>query len=458
MIFILPKSYYIKNLHSALPIILSFAGQALVQIADSVMTGQLGATPLAAVSLSGAIIMNFLVLGIGLSVGLTPIAGSLWSVGKHRKSAGYFQNSLLINFAASILIFLTLVLLLPLLQYSGQPVEVLDMMKEYYIYVALSIIPYMLFQGFKQFMEGAGNTRISMNITLAANLLNIVLNYLLIFGKMGFPEMGVSGAGLATLISRIIMPFAFWYAIQKDNRYLRYFKFFSAGSFSRKEQKELIKMGLPISGQMTLEFFSLSVITFFMGWISTESLAANQIAQTLINFTFMISNGVAAASTIHVSHSYGQRDIAEIRKNGYAGMHLSILFMTIAAIIFLLFGGFIASLFTSSKEVIEIAKKIFIVVAIFEIVDGLQVTALGALRGIMDVKKTMVYAVISYSLVSIPFAYIAGFHFGWGESGLISGFAVGLLTASILFIRRFNKKCSDSHALFIHLEHETAKI
>ncbi len=426
----------------------------MVQVADSIMTGRLGATQLAAVSLAGTVVMNVLVMGIGLSVGLTPISGNFWAKNNFKSVAHYFQNSLLVNFSASLLLTLLLFAFLPFLYMIGQPKEVLDITGTYYTLIALSVIPFMIFLAFKQFMEGTGNTKISMNITLLANALNIVLNYFLIFGKFGFPKMGIDGAGLATLISRIFMPIAFWYVMSKNNLYKKYFLFFRKAHFSIKKQIELIKIGLPISGQMSLEFLSLSMITVMMGWMGTNSLAANQIAQTMISLTFMITNGIAAASTILVSHAYGEKNIENVRKYGFVGMHISLAVMSIAGLIFFFFGEQIAMLFTTSPEVIKISGKIFIVVAIFEIFDGLQVTALGALRGIMDVNRAMLYAIISYTLISIPFAYLAGFVFKWGEMGLMSGFAFGLLTASVLFITRFNRKTSNSRSLFINLGHE----
>lgn len=451
---LLGQKYYLKNINIAIPVILSFAGQALVQVADSVMTGRLGATQLAAVSLAGTIVMNVLVFGIGLSLGLTPISGNFWARNNFKSVAIYFQNSLIVNFIASLILTLLLFLLLPFLYIIGQPKEVLDITGTYYSLIALSIIPFMVFLAFKQFMEGTGNTKTSMNITLLAIAINIVLNYLLIFGKFGFPKMGIDGAGLATLISRLLMPIAFWFAMSRNYLYKKYFHFFRKAHFSIQKQVELIKIGLPISGQMSLEFFSLSMITIMMGWMGTKSLAANQIVQTMISLTFMITNGIAAASTILVSHAYGNKNIADVKKHGLAGLHISLVIMSIAGLVFLFLGEQIASLFTTSAEVIKIAGNIFIVVAIFELFDGLQVTALGALRGIMDVNRAMVYAAISYIGVSIPFAYVAGFVFKWGEMGLMSGFAVGLLTASILFITRFKRKTSDFHSLFINLGHE----
>lgn len=450
----LERKYYLKNINIAIPVILSFAGQALVQVADSVMTGRLGATQLAAVSLAGTVVMNVLVIGIGLSLGLTPISGSFWAKNSFKSVSIYFQNSLVVNFLASLVLTLVLFAFLPLLYNIGQPKEVLDITRTYYILIALSVIPFMVFLSFKQFLEGTGNTKIAMTITLIAIVINIVLNYLLIFGKFGFPKMGIDGAGLATLISRLFMPLAFWYVMSRNFLYKKYFFFFRKAHFSIKKQIELIKMGLPISGQMSLEFLSLSMITIMMGWIGTKALAANQIVMTMINLTFMISNGIAAASTILVSHAFGEKNRDNVRKHGFAGMHISLVIMTIAGLIFLFFGEQIAMLFTSSPEVIKISGKIFIVVAVFEIFDGLQVTALGALRGIMDVNRAMIYAVISYTIISVPFAYLAGFVFNWGEMGLMSGFAFGLLTASTLFITRFKVKTSNSRSLFLNLGHE----
>ncbi|MHC1690537.1 MAG: MATE family efflux transporter [Bacteroidales bacterium] len=431
---------YKNNLNIALPIILSLAGQSVVQMVDSIMVGRLGAAPLAAVSFAGAIIMNIMVFGIGLSISLTPVAGQFWARGEYRLVAGYFQNSIIVNLISSVFLVLILIAIIPLLGLMGQPPEVVSLSYNYYILVSISVIPMMIFLTSKQFMEGIGNTKIAMYITIIANLVNIILNYILIYGKLGAPQMGATGAGIATLISRLIMPVIFAAILLKNIRYRRFLNMFDKKLFSLKKQFELIKIGVPISGQMAVEFFSLSFITVMMGWIGTNALAANQIALTMINFTFMISNGIAGASTILVSHAIGMRDRKTARKNGFAGMHISLVFMGFFALIFMFFGEEISSVFTSDTDVIKIAGKIFIVVALFELFDGLQVTALGALRGLTDVKRPMLIAVFSYLFVSLPVAYVFGFVFNLGEAGLMSGFAFGLLAASVLFIIRFNYK------------------
>ncbi|MDD4058215.1 MAG: MATE family efflux transporter [Bacteroidales bacterium] len=429
---------YLENFKIAGPIILSLAGQSIVQIADSVMVGRTGAVPLAGVSFAGAIIMNVMVIGLGLTIGLTPIAGMHWARNEFRRVSGYFQNSLSVNLIFSLLLVVLLFAIAPLMPYLGQPDEVTSIVYSYYVMVSLSLIPMMIFLTGKQFLESVGNTHISMYITLLTNVVNIILNYLFIYGKMGFPAMGIDGAGLATLISRLLMPLILFIAINRKVGYRRFVKMFRIAHFSNKEHIHLIKIGLPISGQMVIEFFSLSAITFMMGWMGTKSLAANQIVQTMINFTFMIANGVAAASTILVSHSTGMGDIPGARARGFAGIRLSTIVMGTAALLFLFFGEEIATLFTTDKEVIAIAVKIFYVVAVFEIFDGLQVTALGALRGLTDTKRPMFIAIFSYLFISLPVAYIGGFVLNLGEAGLMSGFAFGLLVAATLFIRRFS--------------------
>ncbi len=434
---ILSNNYYFSNIKISTPIILSFAGQSLVQIIDSIMVGRIGALPLAAVSLSTAIITNVMMFGIGISIALTPFTGDSWSKGKHRKASEYFTNSFIINTLVGIAITLILFSLFPLISYLKQPKEVLEITYNYYLLISISIIPFMVFLAFKQFLEGLGNTNISMYITLFANLINIILNYILIYGKFGFPQMGIDGAGIATLISRIIMPITFYFAILYHNRYKKYLYFIRIKSISIKKQIELIKIGVPISGQMLLEFTSLSVITLMMGWFGAKALAANQIIQTTIGFSFMISNGVAAAATILVSHQFGIGKIDEVRKNGFAAIHISVIIMGTASMLFVLFGKEIASLFTLDKEVILIAQRIFLVVIFFEIFDGIQVTALGALRGIKDVNIVSLYAFACYIIIAIPTAYFLGVTLSFNEPGLFAGFGIGLICASTLFTRRF---------------------
>lgn len=437
------KRYYLENLKIAFPVILSFAGQQLVQVIDTIMVGRLGAVELSAVSLSGSIITNISMIGFGIAMSLTPLTGIHFARNEKQSSGILFQNSMFLNLILGLFLFSLLFLINPLLQCFGQPQSVLNILDGYYYTVSISLIPYLLFLTFKQFLEGLGNTFYSMAITIACNALNVLLNFGFIYGYMGFPELGVTGAGVATLISRAMMPIIFIILVMLKKEYRQYFSYFSLNAFSLKKIKELFKVGFPIATQMTLEMFSLTFMTIMMGWLGEKTLAANQIVQSMIGFSFMIANGVASASTILVSHDYGRKDIDSIKNHAYSAVHLGILIMIFFALLYAFGGDMLARIFTNDEEVVAITAKLFLVVAFFEIFDGTQVTALGALRGLTDVKRPMYYALICYIFVEIPVAYFMGFVLNLGAVGIVGGFMVGIFLAAILFLARFKKLTSS---------------
>lgn len=433
----LPKRYYGENLKIALPVILSFAGQSVVQMADTMMVGRLGAVPLAAVSLSCSIITNVMMIGLGIAMALTPLVGVKFVRNNRRGAATLFQNSMLLNLLIGFLSCALLVGINPLLGYMNQPTEVLDSLNGYYYWTTFSLIPYMVFLTFKQMLEGLGNTLYSMLITIGCNLLNIFLNFGFIYGYMGFPQLGATGAGVATFIARMSMPLVFMIIMYTKKNYRHYLSLFGWKKTSLRRQWQLLKVGFPIATQMTIEMFSLTMITIMMGWFDAETLAANQIVQTMIGFSFMVSNGVASASTILVSHDLGRRNITDIRQHTYAGIHIAMLIMVGFAMLYGFGGDMVATLFTTDTKVVDITSKLFLVVAFFEIFDGLQITTLGALRGLAEVKRPMYYAFVCYIVIAIPCAYIMAFTLNFGPQGVLVGFMFGLLMAAFLFIRRF---------------------
>ena len=449
------KRYYIENLRIAAPVILSFAGQQLVQVVDTIMVGRLGAVQLSAVSLSSAIITNIMMIGLGIAMALTPLTGYHYARGEKEQCNILFKNSFLLNILMSLALCGLLCVINPLLQYFGQPQSVLDTLDGYYYCVTFSLIPYLIFMTFKQYLEGLGNTFYAMLITIGCNILNVILNFGFIYGYMGFPELGVTGAGVATLISRLAMPIAIVIVICFKKEFRCYFVRQQTTSqqdienpkqnrnllcdFATLRLVDLFKVGYPIATQMTVELLALTFMTIMMGWLGEKTLAANQIAQTMIGLSFMIANGVAAASTILVSHDYGRKDVASIKNHAYSAIHLGIAIMIFFALLYAFGGEYLARIFSNDEDVIAIASKLFIVVALFEIFDGTQVTALGALRGLTDVKRPMYYALVCYLLVEIPVGYILGFKVGLGAVGIVGGFMAGLILAAILFLRRFRK-------------------
>lgn len=436
---LLKKSYYRTNFLLALPIILSSLGQSIVQIIDTIMVGRLGAVELAAVAFAGTVTYNALVFGMGIAMALTPLTGQSYARREHKTIGILFQNSLSLNLILSFAITGILILIMPFLGNFGQPKEIIDICKPYFLIIAISFIPELLFLTCKQFMEGIGNTKASMVITISANILHIILNYILIYGKFGFPALGVNGAAISTLISRVLMPISFFIYIYLNKKYGRYLSFFSWTNFTKFHHVKLLRIGFPIAGQMFLEFFSLLGVTIMMGWVSTYALAAYQIAINVVSLTFLVSSGIACATTVLVSQEYGRRNIKELNKYFKSGFHLSIFAMTCFSIILILFGHYISMIFTTDKKVIELASQFFIVAGVFQLIDGSQVSMLGGLRGINEVAKPMKYAFIAYILVAIPFAYICGFILKIGSWSIFAGFSVGLLSAAILYYLRFHK-------------------
>lgn len=434
----LAQRYYKDNLKLAYPIILSSLGQSIVQFFDTLMVGQVGKEPLAAVAFASAIIVVALVFSQGIGMALTPLVGQSYARKETRKVSLLFQNALSLNVIIGTSIVVLLLLLIPVLPHLGQDETVIRLAIPYFITTAISLLPAQIFLSFRHFMEGVGNTKTTMQIIISANILNILLNYIFIFGKLGCPPLGAFGAGLSTLIARCLMPIAYFLYIYFHKHYRKYLLFFSKKSLSTYWHKSLMKLGLPIAIQLTLESISFTMTTIMMGWFSTIVLAAYQIVLTFITMTFQIACGVASATTILVSHCYGRKDKDNLSKYAKTGLHLSFVSMSFFAAIFILFPHHLAEFFNKDPQVIEQAAELFIVAGFFQLLDGAQATLLGALRGFNDVAKPMLYSFISYICIALPTAYILGFTAGLGPCGALAGIATGLLFASIFYYRRLN--------------------
>lgn len=431
--------HYKQNLMLAAPVVLSQLGQVVVQLVDNAMVGRLGATQLAAASFAGTVFFLLFIFATGLSLGITPLVGEMYSKGEHKRSSEYLQNAVLVYFVAGLIIFAVQYALVPFLHYMGQPEEVVLLAVPYYKYLVWSIIPFMLFAAFKQFLEGVGNTAVSMVIILVANLINVLLNYVFIYGNWGAPQMGAAGAGLATMISRICMPlFMLIYFVNKD-RLRRYFSFFNWSRFSWRYVRSLLSVGFPISLQMLMEGAAFCVTAIMMGWIGTNSIAGNQIATITANFTFMMVLGIASATTIRVSHEFGSGNLKELRLAAVASYHIGMAYNIITATLLITFRNYIPLIFTSDPEVIATASYLLIFVAVFQISDGLQCISIGILRGMQDVKSIMRIAFFSYIVINIPLGYFCAFVLNWGAGGLWLGFIVGLSVAAILLAARFTR-------------------
>lgn len=430
---------YRKNLDLAIPVILAQIGQVTVNLADNMMVGHVGTVELAASSFALNVFIVGMLFGLGITFGLTPLVGQSFTSHNRVNISSWLKNGVSVFFIASILICILMASVVFFMNNMGQTDEVVEMAVPYYLIQVSSMVPLMLFFSVKQFFEGVGNTKIAMAITILSNIVNIGLNYVLIYGKFGFPALGLNGAGYATLISRMLMPLIFILVIYHKKEFRTYLTFAWTSDFDRKKISKLLSIGLPIGLQMVIEVLSFSLGAIMLGWISKEALAGHQVAIGMASMTYMISFGLASGTTIRVSHAFGDGKRTELIRSIFASVHIVVAFMLLMGILFVVLRNYLPVLFTTDPAVIRIAASLLVVAAFFQIFDGLQVILLGALRGIADVRTPMFLAFFSYMVVSLPISYLLAFVFGIGAPGVWIGFVFGLSTASVLFGLRLRK-------------------
>ncbi len=435
--FLKYKTHYKANLKLAFPVMLTQLGQILLQVADNLMVGRYGAQdplPLAAVAFGGSISFIFFLTAIGLVQGLTPVVGEHFSRGEHSRVSAFLHNGLIIFGLMGFVVTAVELAAEPLAYSLGQPREVVAAAIPYYRMIAWSMIPLMFFFVVKQFLEGVGNTTVTMVVTMVSNVLNILLNWVFIFGRCGAPQLGVEGAGLATLLARCTLPvmMVVYLLYSRYRPYLAGFRLRLVGPDVRK----LLRVGLPISAQMFLETSAFVGSSIMMGWFDTESISANQIALTIGNCSFMMILSVSAAATIRVSHCYGLRDMTRLPLAAKASYHLSLVWTAFTALCFVCGRHLIPSLFTENEEVIRITGSLLIFAALYQLSDGVQNVSVGILRGIQDVKVIMPIAFVAYWIFNLPIGYLFAFILGMGPSGIFLGYSFGLSAAAILMILR----------------------
>lgn len=433
---------YKKNLTLAIPVIFAQIGQVTVNLTDNMMVGHVGTTELAAASFAINVFHIGMLFGLGITMGLTPLVGQSFNANKPSMVSGWLKNGMLVHFLSAILLALIMSSVVFFMDHMGQRPEVVEAAIPYYLIMVASLIPLLLFFSIKQFFEGIGNTKIAMVITIIANLVNIGLNYILIFGKLGFPALGLNGSGLATLIARLIMPVIFVLIVLRMPSFRVYLDTALKAHFDLTKMKRMMSVGLSIGMQMVIEILAFSMGAIMLGWISKEGLAGHQVAIGMASMTYMISFGMASGTTIRVSHAFGEHSSKELKRTIFASLHLVIAFMSMMGILFILLRNHLPLLFTSDAAVVAIAAQLLIVGAFFQIFDGMQVVLLGALRGMADVRVPMYIAFFSYIMVSLPVSYLFAFILHFGYPGVWIGFVFGLSTAAVLFGLRLKSQLS----------------
>ena len=423
-------------LRLALPVMLAQLGYIAVQVADTAMVGRYGGedpTPLAAVAFGTGISWLFFFFCIGLTIGLTPVVGELFVQDEKQKMANYLQSSLVLYPIIGLLCMGLQIASEPLLYLMDQPSDVVDMALPYYRLMAYSLPFVMLYGAIKQFLEGVGNTKSAMIVAVTTNIVNIALNYVLIFGKCGIEPMGAYGAGVATLISRILNPILLGAYFLWSKNYREYIALFKRKIGYVRNSVKLLKLGFPIAGQMVLEALAFIVTGVMMGWFGTEAISANQIGNTYGNCTFMLILSLGSATTICVSHAFGRRSIEEVSDVVRSALTMAVIWGLGVIAIFVSLRHVMPLLFTENKEVITLASQMLILYATYQLSDALQCILVGILRGLQQVKSIAIVAFFSYIVINIPVGYFVAFKLGMGATGLIVGYIVGLTTAAILY-------------------------
>lgn len=427
------------NFLLAYPVMLSMLGQVMTGVADSVMVGWTGAVPLAASSFANIFFSIPLFFGVGVSYAITPLIAQANGANQAHKIIDILKNGSLINLLTGLSLTALIFSIEPFMHFMGQPEEVVTLAIPYLSIVAVSIIPTMIFQTYRQFAEGMQSTRVAMVIVIGSNLINILLNYLLIFGKFGFPGLGLNGAGWATLISRTIMGLSMMMYVFYGQKFQAYQAGFAVGNYSRKLINKMLHIGIPAGSQFIFEAGAFGFSAIMMGWLGTTALAAHQIAINLATISYMTTSGLGAAATIRVGNFLGQHDQQNMRASAFMMIAMAIAIMMAWALLFIFGRYLLPSLYIDDASVIQLTSSLMIIAAFFQLSDGIQVVTAGALRGLQDVKIPSLLIFVAYWVIALPLGYVLAFPLGMQANGIWIGLFIGLTLTASAMVARFHR-------------------
>lgn len=422
-------------------------GHTFVQFADNIMVGQLGTAELAAVSLGNSFVFIAMSLGIGFSTAITPLVAEADGAGNKENAKSALKHGLVLCTILGFSLFGLILLAKPIMHLMKQPQEVVELALPYLDLVAFSLVPLIVFQAFKQFSEGLSQTRYPMYATVIANVVNITLNYLLIFGSFGFPKLGIVGAALGTLIARVVMVFYLWMLLKNKKKFHDYVTGFNFKTIEKRVIKKIISLGFPSALQMFFEVAIFTAAIWLSGVLGKNPQAANQIALNLSSMTYMFGIGLGVAAMIRVGNQKGLKNFAELRRLAQSIFFLTLILEVAFAILFVLGRNWFPTLyldvedvlnFADNTAVISLASQLLLVAAFFQISDGVQVVVLGALRGLQDVKIPTFITFVAYWLIGFPISYYLGLYTTMESTGIWIGLLTGLTASAIMLYIRFN--------------------
>lgn len=419
---------------------LSNIGHILMNVADTVMVGHVGAYPLAGAGLASVVFNVFLLFGVGVSFAITPLVAEAHGKNDNSSIAETLKHGLLINCTNAIVLIGIVQLGKGLLHHLNQPDEVINEALPYLDIIMFSLLPVLFYQSFKQFAEGMSNTVIALVVVLGSNIVNIILNYSLIYGHFGFPAYGLVGAGYATLISRIFMAASIALIVYYHPLFGRYRPAFSIGHYSRKLLNRMLHLGIPSGAQFIFEVAAFDFSLVMIGWIGPKAQAAHQIVINLATLSYMTTAGLAAAATVRVGTFLGNQNYTDMKRAAFSSLIMGMILMTVFAMIFLAGQGVIPQLYIKDAEVVAIAGNLMLIAALFQLSDGTQVICAASLRGVQDVKVPSVFVLIAYWVIGLPLGYYLAFRADMGAQGIWTGLFAGLtITAGLMFVRLLNR-------------------
>jgi multidrug resistance protein, MATE family len=433
------RTHIRENLQLAIPVMLSNLGHVLMSVADNVMVGHINAVSLAAAGLATVAFNVLLLFGIGVSYAITSLVAEAAGEGNHLRIIQTLRHGLLINFLNSLALVIIVFFGKNLLYHLNQPQEVVELAVPYLEIITFSLIPVLIFQSFKQFAEGLGHTRVALIVVLGANVVNIILNYILINGYAGFDAYGLNGAGYATFISRVVMAIAIGCYIFYHPRFTPYRQAFSPGPYTSTLFRKMLALGVPSGIQFIFEVAAFDFSLIMMGWLGTAAQAAHQIAINLATLSYMVTAGLAAAATVRVGYYLGSRDQQNVSRAAYSLLAMGLALMSCFAVLFITLRNLLPALYVQDANVLAIAPSLLIIAGLFQLSDGAQVICNGALRGLQDVKIPSVFIFFSYWVIGLPLGYVLAFPGQLGAIGIWTGLLIGLtLTALAMYVRLRN--------------------
>lgn len=415
-----------------LPIIIGQLGNIVTGLADTVMVGQHSTDELAAASFVNNVINAFIILGTGFSFNYTPIIGEHIAINKRIAIGGWLKNSLMANTTTTALILLVLFLIYINVGYLGQPEELMPLIRPYYLVLMSSVLFVMLSNTFRQFVEGIMDASISMWVLTLVNAINIAGNYVLIYGKCGFPELGLLGAGISTLLSRIIMLLLFVAVFVRQEKYKPFRKGFLVTPFRKAYWKRLNLIGWPIAFQQGIEAATFCITTIMIGWLGGMALAAHQVAIAVSTVSFTIYLGLGSAVAIRTSMFKGLQDWRNVRRVTLAGVGLAVLLSVTLSLLLYLCCDTIGSYFTDDEAVLQIVAILLPILIAYQFGDSIQIVLANALRGLSDVTSIMLISFVAYFIIAIPAGYAIAFFLDKGIAGIWLSYPIGFTCSVIL--------------------------